>query len=404
MCGTPLTAARQGASTMRGPGAAAGPLVSGTAATVLADAPDAPPAPASRAPAAAQRGAPDRNDRLDGGDTLDRPAGPRPAGPPRGYLPGDGSSASGVSLSAIGVQSSGRTWAVLIGSALVLLVAAGATGFFLARGSAPEVPPPPADVIAAPMEIGAPEPIVQRGDPASPVTTPGGTERGGRGGGGVSGGGGASGGAGATKTKAHAGTPSRGEGGAAGGGGGVAGGGGAAGGAAGGGGAGAGGGGSGVRPAGGTSAGGAAGSGGGGGAGGGAGGSGAAAGSGGGGAGGGSSAGAGGDGASMLDAGEAERDIELDMYGGQVRRVIRTYYAARAQSCFDHASRNDESLRGTVILDFTIGADGAITAARATRNTTGNDALASCLVNSVRSWRLPPPPGGELEMAMPFSR
>jgi outer membrane biosynthesis protein TonB len=87
-----------------------------------------------------------------------------------------------------------------------------------------------------------------------------------------------------------------------------------------------------------------------------------------------------------------------------VRRFIRTYYATRAQGCFDHASRNNEGIRGTVIVTFTIAADGLIPAARATRNTTGDDSLAACLVNQVRAWHLPDPPGGELELAMPFSR
>jgi len=105
-----------------------------------------------------------------------------------------------------------------------------------------------------------------------------------------------------------------------------------------------------------------------------------------------------------LDEPEQERDLMLDLYSTQVRRFIRTYYATRAQGCFDHASRNNEGIRGTVVVTFTIAADGTIPSARATRNTTGDEALGGCLVSRVRAWDLPDPPGGELELAMPFSR
>ncbi|MDH5490711.1 MAG: AgmX/PglI C-terminal domain-containing protein [Myxococcales bacterium] len=98
------------------------------------------------------------------------------------------------------------------------------------------------------------------------------------------------------------------------------------------------------------------------------------------------------------------RDLEMDLYGARVRFAVRRYYAARAQNCFEHATRNDPSIHGTVAIDLTIGASGQVSASSIARNTTGNSALGTCLANQVRSWRLPPPPGGELQMQMPFSR
>ena len=99
-----------------------------------------------------------------------------------------------------------------------------------------------------------------------------------------------------------------------------------------------------------------------------------------------------------------ERDLEMDLYGSRVRFVVRRYYAARAQTCFDRATRNNPTISGTVVVAMQIGADGAVTRARVARNTTGNDALGNCLQAQVGTWRLPPPPGGALEMQMPFSR
>ena len=101
-----------------------------------------------------------------------------------------------------------------------------------------------------------------------------------------------------------------------------------------------------------------------------------------------------------------EPDYEMDDYSTRVRNVVRTYYARRAQNCFELATRNHESVRGTVVIGFRIGADGAISRAEVVRNTTKIETLGACLRAQVDSWQLPPPPEGRapLPMQMPFSR
>jgi len=99
-----------------------------------------------------------------------------------------------------------------------------------------------------------------------------------------------------------------------------------------------------------------------------------------------------------------ERDIEMDMYGARVRFVVSRYYAARARGCFDHATLNNPGVSGTVMVNMTIAADGTVSRSEVNRNTTGDATLGACLASQVRQWRLPPPPGGELQMQMPFSR
>ncbi len=84
--------------------------------------------------------------------------------------------------------------------------------------------------------------------------------------------------------------------------------------------------------------------------------------------------------------------------------MIRTYYAPRAQTCFERETRNRESVRGTVVIGFQVQADGQIDNVRVIRNTTDIDTLGACLVRQVDSWRLPPPPESPLAMQMPFSR
>ncbi len=98
------------------------------------------------------------------------------------------------------------------------------------------------------------------------------------------------------------------------------------------------------------------------------------------------------------------RDLQMDLYASNVRFFIRRYYAARAQSCFDRATRNQPTLSGTVVIAMTVGTDGNVSSSRVARNTTGDDNLGTCLRNQVSQWRLPAPPGGSLEMSMPFSR
>ena len=99
--------------------------------------------------------------------------------------------------------------------------------------------------------------------------------------------------------------------------------------------------------------------------------------------------------------------MEMELYSSRIRSFIRTYYIRRASSCFEHASRNaDGMVRGTVVISFTIAANGDVGNAAIARNTTNNESVASCLHRQVDAWRLPTPPEGRapLSMQMPFSQ
>ncbi len=98
-----------------------------------------------------------------------------------------------------------------------------------------------------------------------------------------------------------------------------------------------------------------------------------------------------------------DRDIAMEMYGAQVRSVIRRYYAPRARSCFERVLRNAPSVHGTVVVGFVIGNDGQVSSSTVARNTTGHELLGRCLAGQVNTWRLPAPPDGPLELEMPFS-
>jgi TonB family protein len=101
---------------------------------------------------------------------------------------------------------------------------------------------------------------------------------------------------------------------------------------------------------------------------------------------------------------EDSRDLEMDSYAGDVRSVIRRFYAPRARNCYDRATRNNPGLRGTVIVRFTIRPDGQVGQASIADNSTGDDTLGRCIAGQVSTWRLPPPPDDRpLTFEMPFS-
>lgn len=100
----------------------------------------------------------------------------------------------------------------------------------------------------------------------------------------------------------------------------------------------------------------------------------------------------------------APTESDAEAYASRVRFLVRRYYAGRAQSCFQAATDRNETVSGQVVIGMHIGADGHVTSARVARNTTGDDALGTCLANQAQSWELAPPPGGSADLSFPFSR
>lgn len=343
--------------------------------------------------------------RPDGHGELERSS--VPGGPP----PSSSIDISTVSLSAIGVRSRVKAWGVILG-AVAVLVGLGAGGTWLAMRGTESEPVAEGTEPSAPEQVvigdllpeGQDAPDVLTGAPEPTGRATGGTKA--SGGGGAASkksGGSGSGGSGGSASAGGAGSGSGGSGSAGSGSGGSSSGSGAAGSGSGG----SGSGGSGASGSGSGSSG--SGSSGGSGSGSGSSSSGSS-----GGSGSGSGSGSGGSGGTRPEPdweamGEqelAERDFEMEAYASRIRSVVRDYYARRAQTCFDTATRNNESVRGTVMIGFTIQASGEIVNSSVVRNTTGIDTIGACLARQVDEWRFPPPPQGDapLAMQMPFSR
>lgn len=73
------------------------------------------------------------------------------------------------------------------------------------------------------------------------------------------------------------------------------------------------------------------------------------------------------------------------------------------KSCYERELRRNPTLQGKVTVEFTIEQSGTISKARATENTTGDAAVASCVVNAVKAFRFNPgPEGGSVTFSYPF--
>jgi hypothetical protein len=79
-------------------------------------------------------------------------------------------------------------------------------------------------------------------------------------------------------------------------------------------------------------------------------------------------------------------------YASQVQQLLLRRMPA-LRRCFEQALKGNPALGGKLRLQFTIGADGAITTASA-RVGTPDIGLETCLTSTLKRWVFPPPPGG----------
>ncbi len=85
-----------------------------------------------------------------------------------------------------------------------------------------------------------------------------------------------------------------------------------------------------------------------------------------------------------------------------IRRVIEDN-KNQVRFCYERELQAHQDLAGRVALRWTIGPDGRVTAARVTESTLGNARVERCIVERVKTWRFPEPPGGgTVDVNYPF--
>lgn len=71
------------------------------------------------------------------------------------------------------------------------------------------------------------------------------------------------------------------------------------------------------------------------------------------------------------------------------------------ERCYERALAQDPSLSGRLTIQFTVGADGAVSDARLVDNGL-NDSVGNCVLGRVRRWRFDPPSGGSVMVRRPY--
>lgn len=80
-----------------------------------------------------------------------------------------------------------------------------------------------------------------------------------------------------------------------------------------------------------------------------------------------------------------------------IRKVIHEH-REQIRACYETAITRREDLKGKVSVKFTISAEGPVSAAEIVADTPGDQPLAECVVNAVKTWTFPKPKGGGIVM------
>ena len=84
-----------------------------------------------------------------------------------------------------------------------------------------------------------------------------------------------------------------------------------------------------------------------------------------------------------------------------IRRVVRAH-SPEIEACYATALGRDAEANGIVLVTFTIGASGEVTAAKIGSSDIGDETLHGCMLAAVQGWLFPRPEGGSVEVDYPF--
>ncbi|AKQ68764.1 Alpha-amylase [Myxococcus hansupus] len=84
-----------------------------------------------------------------------------------------------------------------------------------------------------------------------------------------------------------------------------------------------------------------------------------------------------------------------------VARVINSHLN-EVHGCYERALLKDPGLAGKVVLEWTIGTNGRVVAAKTKSSTLRNASVESCILSNLKSWTFPSPKGGVVIITYPF--
>jgi outer membrane biosynthesis protein TonB len=85
-----------------------------------------------------------------------------------------------------------------------------------------------------------------------------------------------------------------------------------------------------------------------------------------------------------------------------IRRVIQANLRV-IRTCYERELNRNPNLLGKIVISWEIGPEGRVLSASTKSNELGNDAVAQCVIDRLKTWRFPEPPAGQVvDVAYPF--
>lgn len=84
-----------------------------------------------------------------------------------------------------------------------------------------------------------------------------------------------------------------------------------------------------------------------------------------------------------------------------IQRVVSQHMRS-VQFCYERELLKYPGLNGKIVVDWTIGTHGGVTAAKVGSSTLASKGVARCVLRRIRSWRFPAPRGGSVQIRYPF--
>jgi TonB family protein len=102
---------------------------------------------------------------------------------------------------------------------------------------------------------------------------------------------------------------------------------------------------------------------------------------------------------SEIATGEISASGSLD--SGAIASVVKSKISG-IKYCYEKELKNNPKLAGKVVVNFTIGETGEVTAYKVENSTINNAEVEQCILRMVRRWKFPPPSGGTVNVSYPF--
>lgn len=103
-------------------------------------------------------------------------------------------------------------------------------------------------------------------------------------------------------------------------------------------------------------------------------------------------------GAGQARAGEASEGT-LDR--SQIREVVRGHID-EIRHCYNEGLARDPQAQGRIVIDFTIGTDGAVVHSAVGSSDMADAQVPECMRTVVTTWQFPAPEGGHVVVSYPF--